>query len=228
MSTDAIMDVVNDSKADVLVAALSAKKGQDWLVKNHDRLGIPVRCHLGAVLNVEAGMVRRAHATLRRSGLEWLWRIKEEPYLWRRYWNDGCVFLRLLLTRALPIVIDLVRQKIGSHHRNAHGLTIAQVEDTDTATLKLSGDAIGRHVNIAVSSFRKAVMTRKHIELDMSAIHVVDVRFFGLLLMLRKQLYRQGYQLNFVGLTPAVARLFRLNCFDFLLSNSNDTLSSCR
>ena len=229
MSTDAIIDVVNSSKADFLVAALSAKKGQGWLVKNHHRLSIPVRCHLGAVLNIEAGMVQRAHASLRRSGLEWLWRIKEEPYLWRRYWNDGWVFLHLLLTRALPIAIGLRWQRMGSRDRSIQALSIQQMEDSETITLRLSGDAIDRHIDSAVSSFRKVVKTRKNVDLDLSATRVVDVRFVGLLLMLRKQLHRHGNQLNFVGITPTISRLLRLNGFGFLLCTSNDSaLPSCR
>ena len=36
-------------------------------------------------------------------GLEWLWRIKEEPHLWVRYWHDGRMLLRVVLTRILPL-----------------------------------------------------------------------------------------------------------------------------
>ena len=42
---------------------------------------------------------------MRKWGLEWLWRIKEEPQLWRRYWDDGIVLLQLLLTNVIPLVI---------------------------------------------------------------------------------------------------------------------------
>ena len=72
---------------------LGAKKGQTWLLRNHDRIKTPVRVHLGATVNFLAGTVERAPTALRKLGLEWLWRIKEEPHLWRRYWGDGLVFL---------------------------------------------------------------------------------------------------------------------------------------
>ena len=42
---------------------------------------------------------------MRKWGLEWLWRIKEEPQLWRRYWNDGIVLLQLLLTHVVPLLL---------------------------------------------------------------------------------------------------------------------------
>ena len=108
ISSDATIRLINASNADFLAVALGAKKGQAWLLKNHDRIQIPIRAHLGATINFQAGTVRRAPQYLQKCGLEWLWRIKEEPELWSRYWSDGMVFLRLLLT-----------QVIATHSRHA-------------------------------------------------------------------------------------------------------------
>ena len=58
--------------------------------------------HLGAVLNFAAGSVRRAPRWMSASGLEWLWRVKEEPSLWRRYWHDGAGAIGLLMTSVVP------------------------------------------------------------------------------------------------------------------------------
>ena len=109
LSQDQFINQINASDADLLVVALGARKGQLWLRRNGHRLTIPVRTHLGAVINFQAGTVRRAPHVLRKLGLEWLWRIKEEPHLWRRYWHDGGVLLRLLFTRLLPLAISARR-----------------------------------------------------------------------------------------------------------------------
>ena len=53
---------------------------------------------------------------------------------------------------------------------------------------------------------------------DLSATRVIDARFFGLLLMLRKCLKGQGAKLSFVRLAPALRRMFWLNGLDFLLT----------
>ena len=100
-----IIDKVNASEADFLAVSLGARKGQLWLHRNHQRLTIPIRAHLGAVINFQAGTVKRAPTWLRAWGLEWLWRIKEEPHLWRRYAHDGWVLLRLIFTRVLPLAV---------------------------------------------------------------------------------------------------------------------------
>lgn len=92
---DVILDI-NASGADFLVVALGAQKGQAWILHNRAAITVPVVSHLGAVVNFVAGTVERAPVMWQRSGLEWLWRIKEEPGLFKRYWADGRNFLKLL------------------------------------------------------------------------------------------------------------------------------------
>ncbi|MFC7408445.1 WecB/TagA/CpsF family glycosyltransferase [Hydrogenophaga atypica] len=89
MSAPATIAAINASGADLLVVALGAKKGQAWIMHNLDQLTIPVVSHLGAVVNFVAGTVERAPLTWQRWGFEWLWRIRQEPALFKRYWNDG-------------------------------------------------------------------------------------------------------------------------------------------
>jgi len=95
MSSQAWIDQINASGADFLVVALGARKGQAWIMANRHRLQVPVVSHLGAVVNFVAGTVSRAPRPLRRMGLEWLWRIKEEPELFNRYWQDGKGLIQL-------------------------------------------------------------------------------------------------------------------------------------
>jgi N-acetylglucosaminyldiphosphoundecaprenol N-acetyl-beta-D-mannosaminyltransferase len=91
---------INESGADFLLVALGAAKGQAWLMNNREALTVPVASHLGAVINFVSGRVARAPRLLQAMGLEWLWRIKEEPHLWRRYLLDG-FWLPVLLALAL-------------------------------------------------------------------------------------------------------------------------------
>ena len=105
MSGDDRIDRINRSGAQFVIASLSAGKGQAWLERNAGRLTAPVLSHLGAVLNFAAGSVQRAPRWMIASGLEWLWRVKEEPSLWRRYWHDGAGALGLLMTSVMPEAI---------------------------------------------------------------------------------------------------------------------------
>jgi N-acetylglucosaminyldiphosphoundecaprenol N-acetyl-beta-D-mannosaminyltransferase len=134
MSTNEQIERINRSGARFVVVALGAAKGQAWIEHNAARLRAPVLSHLGAVVNFAAGTVRRAPRWVQASGFEWLWRVKEEPALWRRYLRDGAAALGVLLTRVLPDAV---------YGRDARGRTAADlqvVRGPDSSLLKLSGD----------------------------------------------------------------------------------------
>lgn len=104
---------INLSGAQFLVVSLGAVKGQAWILHNLGHLEVPVVSHLGAVVNFVAGEVSRAPVFMQKAGLEWLWRIKEEPTLWRRYAGDGIALFKLLVTKVLPAVLARIRGKAG-------------------------------------------------------------------------------------------------------------------
>ena len=212
MSSEAIIDAINSTDAQFLIASLGAQKGQAWLVRNHSVLQAPVRAHLGAALNFQAGAIHRAPPIMRKLGLEWLWRIKEEPYLWRRYAHDALVLLRLLSTRIMPLVLESLWQevKLGLGFEEG-GLLVAEPPSDEFALIKLSGVASARDIEKAITAFDTAVRGGKPIVLDMEKLRFVDNRFLGLLLMLRKQGRSQGVNLRIVRLSGRVARIFRLN-----------------
>ncbi len=219
LSQDQFIDEINAADADFLVASLGAQKGQLWLKENGERLRIPVRAHLGATINFQAGTVKRAPAMIRSLGLEWLWRIKEEPYLWRRYWRDGCVLLQLLLTQVLPLVIEVLWRRLRDGG-NGPDLAIKVSENHESVTFRFYGSATAAHVELAVSHFRGAAKAGKAIVIDLSETHAIDARFLGLLLMLHKQVTERGADLKILGVRSRLARAFRLNGANFLLSSS--------
>jgi N-acetylglucosaminyldiphosphoundecaprenol N-acetyl-beta-D-mannosaminyltransferase len=225
MSRDDIIDTVNSSDADFLAVSLGAKKGQSWLQRNHHRLTIPIRAHLGATVNFQAGTVRRAPPWIRAWGFEWLWRIMEEPHLWRRYWSDGWVLLRLLVTRVLPLAVANRWYRVRCD-RQPQELLIKTAQHHESVMISLCGDAIERHVAKAIAVLREVASGTERVILDLSATRMIDPRFFGLFLMLRKQLKARRAKLMFIGVPPAIERMFRLNEVGFLLATAPKGVSS--
>lgn len=212
MSSPDIIDQINGSGADLIAVFFGAEKAQAWLLHNHWQLCPPIRAQFGATINFEAGTVRRAPPMLRSTGFEWLWRIKEEPYLWRRYWSDGKALLSILATSVLPLVLRERGQ------RDLHGFSIVRREDHSSVTITVSGTAVAVHVDEAIAQFRAALDSAKPVTVDVSNTQYVDARFFGLFLIVRKQLASRGQKLRFVGASAGLRRIFRLNRFEFLLS----------
>jgi N-acetylglucosaminyldiphosphoundecaprenol N-acetyl-beta-D-mannosaminyltransferase len=222
MSSEGIIAKINRSNADLLAVFLSAKKAQSWLVLNHNRLTVPVRGQFGSTINYQAGTVRRAPMSFQRLGLEWLWRIKEEPYLWRRYWKDGLSLARLVITRALPIAVDLGwRRYIQKNSKQ--DLSIEKHEHHGSIVASLLGYATEKHVIKSATVFRGLVVEHRDVAIDVSQTRSIDPRFFGLFLMLRKQLKKNGKTLKFTGVSKKSRRMFRLNGFEFLLETDPDS-----
>jgi N-acetylglucosaminyldiphosphoundecaprenol N-acetyl-beta-D-mannosaminyltransferase len=215
MGCDEIIARVNASGADLLVASLGAMKGQLWLQRNFDRLRVPVRAHLGAALNFQAGAVKRAPVVMREWGLEWLWRIKEEPRLCGRYVNDGFTLVRLLFTSVLPLAIGSWSRKQNRQLREHFSVT--QAHDEECVTVSCSGSAVARHVERVIPVLREAIATGKRLKIDFSASEEIDARFLGLLLMVRKTLKARRMVLTLTGLSPGLERVFRLNRLNYLI-----------
>jgi N-acetylglucosaminyldiphosphoundecaprenol N-acetyl-beta-D-mannosaminyltransferase len=214
MSSDSIVETINASKADFLLAALGAKKGQKWLLRNHDQIRIPVRAHLGATIGFQAGHLRRSPVYLQKLGLEWLWRIKEEPHLWTRYWNDGWVFLRLLLTRLLPLIV--ISKFLEMRWRKKASLSIDRSEDQNSVILALNGLATARNIEKAIVAFEQAMLAKKDIVINLGNTRLIDARFLGLLSVLDIELGKQRLHAKFADVPRPVRSILRLSGFEFL------------
>ncbi len=131
LSSEATIAAINASNADFLLVALGAKKGQAWIEHNRSRISVPVISHLGAVVNFVAGTLQRAPPWMQRAGLEWLWRIKEEPGLLRRYVKDGISFIRLLATRVIPYAWLRYQHRQSDHIQNAAAIDLYEDESDE-------------------------------------------------------------------------------------------------
>ena len=214
MSSEAVIRRINDSQADFLVVSLGARKGQAWIELNRPRLTVPVISHLGAVLNFVAGTAKRAPAWMQRTGLEWIWRIKEEPALWRRYLADGIEFFALLATRVLPYAWYLMR-----HAPAADQLAAAALEARDEEqiyVIRLRGAWTRANIAPLRDCFAKAVLGEKDVTLDMAGVTYVDSAFVGLAILLQGYQSRRGRRLLVVSLQDPVRRVIGYCCADYL------------
>jgi len=215
MSTDPIIDEINASNADILAIALGAAKAHAWLQRNRERLKIPIRAHFGATINFQAGTVRRAPLFMRDWGLEWLWRIKEEPWLWRRYLADGGVFMQLVLTRIVPLVF--LTQWYRLKWRRAADIRIERSEGRHMVVLAISGVANARTLARAAPHFKTAATAAKDVIINFAGTRQIDARFIGCLLVLDKQLKEKQRSMKLIEVPRTIERMFRLNGFSFLL-----------
>jgi N-acetylglucosaminyldiphosphoundecaprenol N-acetyl-beta-D-mannosaminyltransferase len=77
---------VRDTRPDILFVAISSPRKEYWLGRYGRKIDVPFVMGVGGAIDVIAGITRRAPDPLQHLGLEWAYRLAQEPRrLWRRY-----------------------------------------------------------------------------------------------------------------------------------------------
>jgi N-acetylglucosaminyldiphosphoundecaprenol N-acetyl-beta-D-mannosaminyltransferase len=88
-----IVDLINASGAAIVFVGLGCPKQERWMAEHRGRINA-VMLGVGAAFDFHAGTIRRAPRWMQHSGLEWLFRLLQEPTrLWRRYLTTNTIFL---------------------------------------------------------------------------------------------------------------------------------------
>jgi N-acetylglucosaminyldiphosphoundecaprenol N-acetyl-beta-D-mannosaminyltransferase len=93
-----LIDAINASRCDVLWIGLGAPKQEIWMEQQRPQLNVPALVAVGQAFDIIAGRNSRAPDWMGRHGLEWLYRLSNDPVrLWRRYLVYNSLFLWYLL-----------------------------------------------------------------------------------------------------------------------------------
>ena len=210
MSAPEIITAINKAEPDILLVALGAEKGTRWIEHNRDKLNAKVISHLGATVNFLAGTVRRAPKLFRSIGMEWVWRILQEPKLFTRYASDGLVLLRLVVARFfLWRQCNIWQKRIN---RDPSDEKIIQQDHKDEIVL-----SFGRNLQVTKDSpvrqvFSTCAHSGKNIILDFKKTEFMDGAFASLILLLDKHQQRNGNRIEWTNMSERLAKLFRLFC----------------
>ncbi len=91
--------LIQEMAPDMLFVAFGAPKQDKWIRAHMHRLGVPVCMGVGGSFDFLAGRVNRAPLWMQDRGLEWLYRVAQEPTrLWKRYFVDDLpIFFQLMV-----------------------------------------------------------------------------------------------------------------------------------
>jgi N-acetylglucosaminyldiphosphoundecaprenol N-acetyl-beta-D-mannosaminyltransferase len=93
---ETIIQQINASKSDILWIGLGCPKQEIWMFRHRDRVNVPVMIGVGMAFDILAGNKPRAPYWMQENGLEWLFRLINEPKrLWKRYLINNTQFIIL-------------------------------------------------------------------------------------------------------------------------------------
>lgn len=95
---DKIKSIIKSLKPDILIVGLGCPKQEYFMYQYCKDLEVPISFGLGASFDFEAGNIKRAPKWMSRHGLEWLFRITQDPKrMLKRYFVDDCMIFRLAI-----------------------------------------------------------------------------------------------------------------------------------
>ncbi len=101
---DSVVLKIKESGAKLLFVAITSPKKENFINQWQDQLGVDFVMGVGGTFDVVAGKVKRAPKWMQETGLEWFYRIIQEPRrMWKRYLVTNSRFLWLLIKAKFTI-----------------------------------------------------------------------------------------------------------------------------
>ena len=212
---------------DLLFVSFGCPKQEKWIAMNYQRAGAPVTIGVGATIDFLAGRMKRAPRWMQLTGLEWLFRLLQEPRrLFKRYATDFVVF-------GLTIVKQWWLTRAGQRTTQTSQRAPKTVE---TAEIQLSNitelfcpDRLDAAEVRVIEEVWMASLEGPEVGviIDCSGTQFIDSTGLGLLMRAQKRCRQSGKLLALVACSPAVLKLLqmtRLNAIFTQTANREEAL----
>ncbi len=192
---------IEAANPDILLVAFGNPKQEKWLSMHRSRLHVPVCIGVGASFDFLAGSVKRAPSWMQHTGLEWLYRVAQEPSRLARRYMKNAFGLAMHLPMELATVAAQVKQ---------YSLPQLIVEDTgDVRVMRVTGNFTGPLTKRFAKETQLALANGSNIVLDLSGSTYVGSDALGLLIRIAARFRFCRRELWLTGLRPLVIRALR-------------------
>lgn len=211
---------IHATNPDLLFVSFGCPKQEKWIAMNYQRAGAPVTIGVGATIDFLAGHMQRAPLWMQKIGLEWLYRLLQEPRrLFKRYATDFVVF-------GFTILKQWWLTRGGNRGTTA---TPSAPAASKTADIKLSSVAelsCPERLDAAeVRAIEQVWMNRlegpeEGVIIDCGSTEFIDSTGLGLLMRMQKRCRQSDKQLVLVTLSSAVFKLLQMTRLISLFSQA--------
>jgi N-acetylglucosaminyldiphosphoundecaprenol N-acetyl-beta-D-mannosaminyltransferase len=201
MDHEEILARIEEVSPDILLVAFGNPKQEKWLSMHRSRLHVPVCIGVGASFDFLAGAVKRAPAWMQHTGLEWFYRVAQEPSrLARRYFKNA-----MGLAVHLPLELVTVAAQVKQY-----SLPQLTVEDTGCVRImRVTGNFTGPLTKRFAEETQIALASGANIILDLTGSTYVGSDALGLLIRIAARFRYCRRELWLTGLRPLVIRALR-------------------
>ncbi len=186
LETDpAVLEAIRAANPDVLLVAFGNPKQEKWINMHARALRVPVMIGVGATLDFIAGVVKRAPLWMQKTGLEWTFRLAQEPRrLWKRYMIDMTGFA-VFFSRQWWV---MGRQATPKAVAGEPLLPFSEIVLVDgIATIRVKGRLDMMNVAAFRAKTQEVLAVTPNIVVDLSTADFLDSSGMGALVHLAKQ-----------------------------------------
>ena len=220
MDNEEIIRRIRAAKPHLLLVAFGCPKAEKWMAMHHEEIKVPVSIGVGATIDFLAGGVKRAPLWMQRGGVEWIYRLGQEPRrLFKRYATDLCFFGGAIIQQCW----SMKRRKRSRPSRRCtctvqFNTTWQRVE----AALSLTKDSVERDS----AQWQELGDANRHVLLELAETETVDSTGLAVLVHLKKQLQVSGRQLVLLSPSPVVWRALRSMRLENFFRVASDALQA--
>jgi len=222
-----IVERINNVKPDILLIAFGNPKQEVWFNRNRHRLQVPVSIGIGGTFEFIAGVVRRAPFWMQKAGLEWVFRITQDPgRLWKRYFVGFfkfgfMVWPAVFYYRCMRLWHQLFRMKEAkSVHPSNQSFLVGYLH-----VIALPGRLDAVTLESVSGLVEQALARPSNIIMDFGHVSFIDSTALGFLVRSLQRADRVGNEIYFVGVTAKVRNFFELNrTWDLFQNRARDRI----
>ncbi|MCI0748620.1 MAG: WecB/TagA/CpsF family glycosyltransferase [Verrucomicrobia subdivision 3 bacterium] len=214
MNHEEICQRIRAAKPDVLLVSLGCPKAEKWMAMHYRSLRVPVCIGVGATIDFLARHIRRAPGWMQHCGLEWLFRLAQEPRrLAARYARD----LRAI---GAPLISQLWAQRLSAARPRRSSPAAITISESTWARVRAPERFDYASVVRDADVWRQ--IATQHCLLDVSAVEFFDSSALALLMQLHHRL--QPFRLILIAPSATVRRILHRFKLDDFFTVASDTI----
>ena len=218
MPHEEILQQIRAAKPDVVFVSFGCPKAEKWMAMHYQSLGVPVLIGVGGTIDFLAGELKRAPIWMQRNGMEWAFRLAQEPRrLAGRYGSDLCCFSLAILQQWWSLQCRATRAR---HTPPSSAVVVQPTWQRIRVPDRFDRDAINRAAEIWQRQ------GERHFLIELANVKFIDSTAIALLLRLEKQLRLAGRRLVLLEPSRAVKRALKLMGLENFFLEAADILEA--
>ncbi len=201
MDNGPLLRDIEDARPDILLVAFGNPKQEKWIHRNREALrNVPVCIGVGGTFDFIAGQITRAPRWMQKTGLEWVFRLSQEPKrLWKRYTRDvGQFGSRFVVQWRVSRAKQTGKPALWTESRAEESIVLCAQGELDAGQQPELNARCERILNLPA-----------HLVLDLTAVSGIDAAIVGALLNLPRRAAHTGCEVCLAGANARVLQTLR-------------------